>query len=163
MDHWTCGAIAGATGTAVMSATMAVAHAFDMTAGEVPPRKIARNLDKALGVDDELPEPVFEANWIAQHFAYGTAAGIVYALIRKRLRIAEPVPSGPLFGGVLCALGYAGWLPAVGLYPPPHAQPKRRIGMLILSHIVYGTVTAATAQALCPSAPNAWMANGKSR
>jgi hypothetical protein len=121
-----------------------------MTGCELPPRRIAKNVNKAIGVQDRLSTPAFEADWIAKHFAYGSAAGIAYALIRKRLNITEPLPAGPLFGVALCALGYAGWLPAVGLYPPPSAQPKRRIGMLVLSHIVYGTVTAAVEHALCP-------------
>ncbi len=79
---------------------------------------------------------------MGQHFAYGAAAGVAYALSQRRLRLPEPLPSGPLFGAALWAFGYAGWLPATGLYPPPTAEPRRRVGTLIAAHLIYGTATA---------------------
>jgi hypothetical protein len=144
------GAVAGLAGTAVMSAAMAVAKATGLMAGEWPPRKVARNFDEAIGVYDELPQAAFEASWVGQHFAYGAAAGVAYVLTQRRSGIPEPLPSGPLFGAALWAFGYAGWLPLTGLYPPPSAEPRRRVGTLIVTHLIYGTATASVSCLLGP-------------
>jgi hypothetical protein len=148
MDEVLRGVVAGLAGTAAMSAAMAVAKAVGLMPGENPPRKVGRRFEEALGVRDELPQEAFEASWVAQHFAYGGAAGAVYALARRRLGLREPVPAGPLFGAALWAFGYAGWLPATGLYPPPTDEPGRRVATLIAAHLIYGTATAAVSRAL---------------
>lgn len=146
------GAVAGLAGTAAMSAAVAVAKAAGLMPGEAPPREVARNFEEAVGVRDELPPAAFEASWVGQHFAYGAAVGVAYALVRGRLRLPEPVPAGPLFGAALWAFGYAGWLPATGLYPPPSAEPRCRVGTLIVAHLVYGTAMAAVSRVLDPGA-----------
>src|SRR5438105_781811 len=103
------GAVAGFAGTAVMSAAMAAAQAIGLAGGEPPPRQIGRNLEEALGMRDDLSRPAFEASWVAQHVAYGTAAGVAYELARGALRLDEPIPAGLAFGVALWAVGYAGW------------------------------------------------------
>src|SRR5437764_7307350 len=80
MDRVLHGAIAGLAGTAVMSAAMAADRILGGIRGEVPPRKVGKNLERAVGVWDELSQPAFEASWIVAHFAYGTAAGAAYEL-----------------------------------------------------------------------------------
>jgi hypothetical protein len=145
------GAVAGLAGTGVMSAAMAIAKAVGLLAGEPPPRTVSRNLEEVVGVYDDLPGPAFEASWVGQHFAYGSTAGMVYALTRDRLKLADPLPAGPLFGVALWAFGYVGWLPATGLYPPPTAEPKRRVATLIAAHLIYGTATAAVLRVLSPA------------
>ena len=144
------GAVAGLAGTAVMSGVMALAKKAGLMAGEPPPRTVARNFEEAIGVRDDLPQPAFEASWVGQHFAYGTAAGVAYTLARGHFKVSEPLPAGPLFGTALWAFGYVGWLPATGLYPPPTAEPRRRVATLIAAHLVYGTATAAVARLLDP-------------
>jgi hypothetical protein len=135
----------------VMSAAMAIAKAAGLLAGEPPPRTVSRNLEEAVGLYDDLPRPVFEASWVGKHFAYGTGAGMVYAITRERLKLADPLPAGPLFGVALWAFGYVGWLPATGLYPPPTAEPKRRVAALIAAHLIYGTATATVLHLLSPA------------
>jgi len=144
------GAVAGLAGTAAMSAAMSVAKAAGLMAGEWPPRKVGRESQKAAGVHGALSRPAFEAGWVAQHFAYGAGAGAAYELIQSRLKLREPAPAGPLFGTALWALSYVGWLPAAGLYPPPHAEPARRVGTMVVAHLVYGTTTAEVARRLRP-------------
>jgi hypothetical protein len=63
-----------------MSATMAATRVTGVMRGEVPPREVAGNVEEAVGLRDELTRSAFEASWIAQHVAYGTAAGVAYAL-----------------------------------------------------------------------------------
>jgi hypothetical protein len=144
------GAMAGLVGTAAMSAAMAAARAAGTMAGEPPPRKVARRAEEAVGVREALSRPAFEASWIAQHVAYGTAAGAAYALARRKVDLGGPVLSGALYGVALWAFGYAGWLPLVGLHPPPSREPRRRVGTEIVTHLVYGVTTALVHEAAGP-------------
>jgi hypothetical protein len=154
MDEVTRGAIAGLAGTAVMSAAMAADRASGRMRGEAPPRKVARNAEEALGLREMLSRPAFEASWVAQHFAYGAAAGVAYELARRRLPLSDPLPAGPLYGAALWAFGYAGWLPAAGLYPPPTADRPSRAATIFLHHLIYGTTTALVARALRSQSAN---------
>jgi hypothetical protein len=148
MNDMTRGAVAGLAGTTLMSVAMALAKAVGPMPGEPPPRKVARNVEETVGIRDVLPPAAFEASWIAQHFAYGTAAGVAYALVQRRVRLREPWPAGPVYGIALWAFGYAGWLPASGLYPPPRADLRHPVRTTIAVHVVYGTATAMASHML---------------
>lgn len=139
----TRGAVAGLVGTMVMSAAFLAAKEAGMVPGKVQPKEIAENLEEKLGVRDYLPKPAFQASWIILHFGYGTSSGVAYAFSQeKALNIERPSLLGPLFGILLWALGYCGWLPIFGLYPPPTQVPMRKVGVNVLTHIIYGTATA---------------------
>jgi hypothetical protein len=127
----------------MMSGAMFLANKTGMAPGGPPPRDITENLERKLGVRDRLPEPAFEASWAMLHFAYGTVSGVPCTLTQKVLDRDRPFLIGTLFGVLLWAVGYCGWLPAFGLYPPPPRLPKRKVGLeLIATHLIYGTATA---------------------
>lgn len=136
------GAIAGLAGTTVMSAALLMAKKAGMVPGKVQPKEIVENLEEKLGVREYLPKSAFQASWVILHFGYGTIAGVVYALIQnKLLDIERSGLVGSLFGILLWVLGYCGWLPLLGLYPPPNRVPKRKVGANALIHVTYGTAT----------------------
>jgi hypothetical protein len=138
------GAIAGVTGTTLMSEILAFAERSGASGGALPQKEIAENLEEKVGLDD-LPEPVEELSWISQHFAYGTLAGVVYSLVQGRLKLSSfplALVSGGVFGLALYGVGLAGWAPAARLYPPPSEQSGRRIATDVAAHLVYGGVTA---------------------
>lgn len=137
------GVVGGLAGTAVMSATMAVDRALGWMTGEVPPRKVARRAEEAAGVRGHLSRPAFEASWVVQHFAYGAVAGVGYELLRAKVKLPEPLPSGPAYGAALWAVSYGGWVPMAGLYPPPQGDRPGRLAMTFVHHLVYGTALAA--------------------
>ena len=142
MDDVLRGGLAGLAGTAAMTAAMAAARVAGLTAGELPPRTVARRAEEAAGVLHDLPGPAFEASWIAQHFAYGAAGGAAYALARRRFPGGDPLLAGGAFGVALWAVGYLGWLPLAGLHPPAHREPGRRVATEIATHLIYGATTA---------------------
>ena len=142
------GAIGGLAGTVVMSAAMAASRLTGTMRGEVPPRKVGGNFEEAVGIRDDLSREEFEASWVAQHLAYGTAGGVAYALLERKFGSPRPEVAGPLFGVALWAFGYAGWLPAAGLYPAPTEDKPGRMGPMILHHLVYGATTAIVARSL---------------
>jgi|SRR5215213_239475 len=142
------GAVAGLVGTAAMTAAMLPLKKASMAPGTLAPRQITENLLNKLGVRGRLSTPAFEASWVALHFGYGTISGVAYALGQRAIGRERPLLAGPVFGTVLWAAGYCGWLPLVGLYPPPTRLPKRQVGAeLIATHLVYGVSTAATHRA----------------
>jgi uncharacterized membrane protein YagU involved in acid resistance len=92
-----------------------------------------------------LPAPAFEASWVTLHLGYGTVSGVAYALGQKAIGRERPFLEGLVFGMALWAAGYCGWLPVMGLYPPPSRLPKRKVGAeLVATHLIYGVTTAAT-------------------
>ena len=60
-DLWR-GAIGGLAGTVAMSAAMLASRRTGAMRGEVPPRKITRNIEEAAGLREHLPRPAFEAS-----------------------------------------------------------------------------------------------------
>ncbi|MDQ4106212.1 MAG: DUF1440 domain-containing protein [Actinomycetota bacterium] len=137
------GVAAGYAGTIVMSVVMLVLKRAGMEPGELEPRVVAGNVEEKIGVRSLLSRRAFEASWIVLHFGYGSASGAAYVLARKISGPVRPALAGPFFGALLWALGYCGWLPLFGLYPPPTRVPKRKVAANIIAHIAYGTTTAA--------------------
>jgi hypothetical protein len=137
------GAVAGLAGTTLMTGAMFLMKRAGMMPGELEPKQIAESVEEAVGVGGYLPESAFEASWAMLHFGYGTASGVAYAFAQKAFDRERPFLIGPSFGASLWAVGYCGWLPLFGLYPPPALLPKRKVAANILAHAVYGTATAA--------------------
>ena len=143
------GTVAGLVGTALMTAAMLPLKKISMSPGTVAPRQITENLENKLGLRRHLSPPAFETSWVALHFGYGLASGVAYALVQKVFEREGTLLVGPLFGMVLWAVGYCGWLPLFGIYPPPTRLPKRKVGAeLITTHLIYGTGVAVVHRAL---------------
>jgi hypothetical protein len=141
------GAAAGALGTLAMSAAMAAGHRLARPAARPAPEEITENVEERAGVRDDLPEPAFEASWVAAHFAYGAACGALYAVARPR-PAASALAEGLAFGGLVWAVSYLGLLPALGLHPWPEDDSKARMGVMIAAHAVFGVATAAAERRL---------------
>jgi uncharacterized membrane protein YagU involved in acid resistance len=144
------GVLAGLVGTVVMTGAMSLIKKTKMAPGELAPKEIAENLEEKLDVRGYLPKPAFVASWTILHFGYGASSGLAYALAQEKVPdLNRPGLIGPLFGLLLWALGYCGWLPMFGLYPPLTRLPKRKVlAELITTHLIYGTMTALTHQTL---------------
>ncbi len=145
------GAASGAVATVAMSALMGVFDALGIQESQ-PPREIASRTLASAGVahdPESAPHNVFSA---LTHLAFGAAAGAAYAPIEKRLTV-PPVASGIGWATVVWATSYLGWLPALGLQPPPRENAPRLLPMLA-AHVVYGAVLGVVTRAL----DDAWQA-----
>ena len=143
------GAVSGLAGTAMMTAAMLPLKKVSMSPGTVAPRQITENLLNKLGLRRYLSMPAFEASWMTLHFGYGLASGVAYALAQEAFEGEGTLLVGPLFGMVLWAVGYCGWLPLFGIYPSPIRLPKRKVGAeLITTHLIYGTGVAVVHRVL---------------
>jgi uncharacterized membrane protein YagU involved in acid resistance len=136
-DLWK-GALAGFAATVPMTAVMwALDRGWPPTELRLPPEQITRNLVRRSGLQRFFNEPQKEvASWVS-HFGYGTATGMAYPITFERFPIRTRV-KGPLYGALIWALSYLGWLPALGIMPRATRQSAWRNMALVGSHLVWG-------------------------
>ena len=131
------GATGGAIATVAMSAVMIAGDRTGLM-GEQPPTTITRFALREAGVD----RPSAAASLIAPftHLGFGALGGAVFGLLR---RLVPGVPGGLLgvsFGLAVWAVSYKGWIPALGILPPPGDDRPGRPVVMVAAHVVYGLV-----------------------
>lgn len=136
------GVIGGLVGTVPMSAAMLAARQLGLM-GWQPPERITQKLffRRVQRVKDRDTR-----NLVATvlHFAFGSVGGAIYGVARRRLpwRV-DPVLTGVVFGTLVWAGSYMGWVPALGLMPQPrHDRPDRPI-IMVVAHWIFGATLGA--------------------
>jgi hypothetical protein len=139
------GGAAGAAATVVMSAVMLGAQRVGVERAEQPPERIVEAGLDAVGADrSESAENLLAS---VLHLAFGAGCGAVYRMLRRLLATpGAPVLHGIGFGLGVWAVSYAGWVPALGIMPPPHRDQPGRAGTMVVGHVVYGAVLGAIAE-----------------
>jgi uncharacterized membrane protein YagU involved in acid resistance len=133
------GAVAGVAGTALMTIAM---HWLWRRLPEnerypLPPREIIeRTLPGA--VDRHAGEQTRREMTLAAHFAFGAAAGVPFAV---GTRSRSPA-AGALYGVVVWAASYLGWVPAMRILKPASEHPTRRNLLMIGVHLIWGASMA---------------------
>ncbi|HET7274209.1 MAG TPA: DUF6789 family protein [Longimicrobiaceae bacterium] len=142
MDAILEGAIAGTVATLPMSALMLAAGKVGLM-GKQPPEEITEDALGAAGVrtDSEEQENVIT---VLGHLGYGASMGALFSVLHHEIH--PPIP--PTVHGVCFALGvwalsYKGWVPALGIMPPPAEDRPGRPESMIAAHIVYGAALGA--------------------
>jgi hypothetical protein len=128
-------AAGGAIATAAMSAVMIAGDRVGLL-GEPPPTTVARAALREAGVD----RPSDAAGVVAPlaHLWFGAQGGVAFGVIR---RFVPGVPGpilGVLFGLGVYGVSYKGWIPALGILPPPEDDRPGRPAVMIVAHVVYG-------------------------
>jgi hypothetical protein len=145
------GAAAGIAGTAVIMALHAANEKLAPDAmeplREEPGNFITWQAERLLPAHSRhrVPQTLESASAMGLSVGYGAAFGALYGLLRKRGRRAPAsiAVDGTLLGLACWAVGYVGWLPAVGLMRPIHKQRPVQVFSPILQHIAYGLAAAA--------------------
>ncbi len=134
------GAAAGFAATVPMTATMIAGH-YALPDRERYPLE-PRLLVEASPVPTDAPKgqsPSLRGISIPAHFGFGAAAGALYPAFRAALpRETPPAAAGVAYGLLVWGVSYAGWIPAVGLLPPPNRHPARRVALIVAAHAVFG-------------------------
>jgi len=87
------------------------------------------------------PEPAADAAATAAHLGFGAAAGLLYGALRPRASSpGRDAAAGIGYGLAVYAGSYAGWVPALGILPPPHRDRPGRQVTTALAHVLYGAV-----------------------
>ena len=131
------GALAGVAATAAMSAVMALAKTGGLMERQPPP----------IIVESFFPgweEPTQNAVAVLSHVGYGAGAGAVYGLVcvpQNRNAL-----TGAVYGALVWAGGYEGWLPLLNILPPAHHDARGRALTMVAAHLMYGSVLGTLAK-----------------
>jgi hypothetical protein len=130
------GTVAGLLATVPMTAVMLAAQRRGWL-GEAPPKKITKALL-------DPPTGTKRLATAFTHFGFGAAAGAIYGWVRAR----PPGPArgaleGAGFGTAVWAASYAGWVPALGILPPPQDDRPDRQATMLVAHWVFGATLGA--------------------
>lgn len=142
------GMAAGVVATGVMSLAMAAGKRLGAL-GESPPRRITRRLSATLG-PLQPRGAALDLAALGAHFAFGASMGAAYGLLPAR---AQQAGRGGWFGLCVWAINYAGWLPQVGLMPPPSRDRWGRPTTMLAAHWVFGRSLARAYRWFSPSRP----------
>lgn len=127
-----------------MSGLMLAGKRLGLT-GELPPETITRKALAASDAGDEVTASQRDVLASLMHLGFGVGTGALFAVVQPRLpdRLS-PVVSGVAFGSLVWAVSYAGWVPALGILPPPQRDRPGRQWVMLGAHWVYGGVLGAT-------------------
>ena len=81
------------------------------------------------------------------HFGYGSVIGALYIPFARLAPGLRPL-NGMVFGLLVWAGSYLGWLPMTGLISPATRHPADRNRLMIAAHLAWGQVIALTSQGL---------------
>lgn len=136
------GALCGIPATAAMTMPMMAAKRMGLIHEQAPERITRATLSRA-GVRDRTGGRATDVLAAGSHLAIGAAAGALYgAAESRRPERLPPIAAGMVFGALVWAVSYIGWLPALGLMPPPEEDEPARPALMLLSHLIFGAVLA---------------------
>lgn len=150
MNKFLAGAAAGTLATVPMTLTMVWLHRQipKTVRRELPPERITMNIADELGLERVLDEEAEQkAVSLVNHFAYGAAAGALYATIAESADF-PPAAKGVAFGLAVWTGSYLGWLPVAGILLPATEHPARQNALMIAAHVVWGAALGLTLEAV---------------
>lgn len=135
------GAGSGVAATIVMTGVLLAARRAGLV-DQPAPEVVTTGALQELCIDDDVRPPARTGLVAVGHLGYGALMGALYAAIGPRLAW-PPVARGLTYGLALWGVGYAGWIPALGLLPPPERQGTGRNIEAISGHLAYGACLSA--------------------
>jgi hypothetical protein len=128
-------AVGGVIATAAMSAVMIAGDRAGLL-GEPPPVAVTRSALRGAGVE----RPSRAAGMLAPvaHLWFGAQGGVAFGILRRLVPRVPGVILGPLFALGVYGVSYKGWIPALGILPPPEDDRPGRPTVMIAAHVVYG-------------------------
>lgn len=145
MNHLLAGSVGGFVATVPMSAVMLLGQrVFPGHARKpLPPEEITEEVvERTPGARAVGPKGLRVATLVS-HFGFGAAAGAAFGPLSRRLP-GPPIVKGLGYGLLVWTVAYSGWLPSLGLQPPPERQPAGRNLAMIAAHLVWGAVLGKT-------------------
>src|SRR3954451_1976324 len=137
------GAIAGLVATVPMSAWMWFASKRGWLVEQAPQTVTRRSSQQATGRKPAAQK--LDVLTTAVHLGIGGALGALFGVLVGR-RTPGAVAStvvGVGYGLFVWVASYAALLPAVDLMPPPSSDHRRRPQVMVVAHVIFGSVLGA--------------------
>ncbi len=131
------GALAGAAATTTMTTYMWLAQQSGLYRKELPPTKVTRSVARTLGIEPDTSETQTLLTG-ALHWAFGMLGGAMFGVIVHKIARLPRWLGGIVFGLLVWGISYMGWVPALGILPPPWNQRPRHGSMPLVAHVIYG-------------------------
>jgi uncharacterized membrane protein YagU involved in acid resistance len=134
------GAISGFIATGVMDLfltgvrRLGVLHTY-------PPEEITGRALEAADVRHDEGER--KAATAVAHHAFGATAGAAFGLVPMPRKQSAVTVTGILYALGIWLVSYAGWIPKLGLRPPPSDDPPESQASIAAGHAVYGAALGA--------------------
>jgi hypothetical protein len=107
------------------------------------PKQIVEWGERLSGAPHELTERQEVVAATVLHLGYGAAMGAAYGALRGVVPHVPAPLAGGVWGALVWAAGYEGWMPASGVRPATTDQPVSKWPVPIANHILFGVTTAA--------------------
>lgn len=136
------GAIAGAIATIPMTLFMLAMQRLlpNWQKYALPPERITDQIAKRLGLKKHMDKQERVGVSLMSHFGYGASMGSFYSSLANRIPLPA-VLKGMLFGLLVWAGSYLGWLPAMNMPSSAPNEPPRRNLLMIGAHLIWGATT----------------------
>jgi hypothetical protein len=127
---------AGLMATVPMSGVIWGANRLGIYRNSPPPDAVSARLVQRVSGRQPAGGPPQRVLTIASHAGFGAGAGALYGASAQGW--PPSVETGVLFGLALWLVSYRGWIPTLGLMPPPEQDAQGRTMTMIAAHLVYG-------------------------
>ncbi len=143
------GMIAGCVATVPMTLFLLGAHRFlpRWQRYALPPEEVTKELAQRVHLERYLDKPRLLASSLVFHFGYGATMGGLYGPLSELIRLPAFL-KGALFGIAIWAASYLGWMPLARISVEAPHEPLQRNLMMIIAHIIWGSVTGILAKRL---------------
>ena len=132
------GAVSGLGGTLVLSGLREAWARIGLVFKTAPMQVVDRV--EELGLVGDLSPAGRRLLTLIAHFAYGSATGTAFGLLRReRGGPADEASVGSALGILAWGAGWASWLPLTGVHEPPWSQRTPRVLLPVIDHAVFGT------------------------
>jgi uncharacterized membrane protein YagU involved in acid resistance len=111
----------------------------------LPPRELTERAAEIARVKHKASENALHTATLISHFGFGAATGMLYAYSAKR---GAGIGSGIAYGLVVWTISYLGWVPGLRLLSPASQHPSTRNALMIIAHVVWGSVLGCAVQRL---------------
>ncbi len=133
------GAAGGIPATLALSALRSSLNSLGLVHETAPMQVVDRLTDT--GFASEWPTSAKGLLTLGAHFGYGIGAGMAFgALRREKGDYATEAAVGASLGILIWGLGWAGWLPLLGVHRAPWSQTTPKALLPVLDHAVFGAV-----------------------
>lgn len=139
MKRAVIGGAGGLLGTVALSGFRQALSALGLVY-ETAPMQVVDRLSEVSKVQDLSPL-ARRALTVAAHLGYGAGAGAVFGMLREEKEDATSEASvGAALGVLIWGLGWAGWLPLLGVHRAPWTQRTPSVLLPVVDHAFFGAV-----------------------